>query len=158
MIGHGQRLGGAGDRQRQTAALARDDAGADAAQRLGGARHRPAAQRGVAGEEDGDGMAGDDAHEEPRAGAGIAEIDDVLRLYEAADPDAVDMPAPRRLAVDLGAERAHRLGGAQHVLALEQAADMGAPDGERAQHQRAMRDRLVAGHADPAGELLRCSR
>ena len=87
------RLGRAGDRQRQAAAFARDEACADPAQRLDDAAHRPAAQRGVAGEEGGERMGGEQPHEEPRAGAGIAEIEHVVGLAQPADADAVDAPA-----------------------------------------------------------------
>ena len=89
-----------------------------------------------------------DAEQQPRRGAGIAEIEDVLRLGEAADADAVarsQMPSlPRSTAAP---KRAQRRGGREHVLAFEQPRDLGAADGERAQHQRAVRDRFVAGHS-----------
>jgi hypothetical protein len=42
---------------------------------------------------------------------------------------------------------AHRGGGGQHVLAFEQAGDAGFAHGQRAQHDRAVADRLVARHA-----------
>jgi hypothetical protein len=57
---------------------------------------------------------------------------------------------PVRAALDLGAHRAHRGGGAQHILALEQAADRRLADRQAAEHQRAMRDRFVAGRAQRA--------
>ena len=44
----------------------------------------------------------------------------------------------RTLALDPHAQRAHRLGGVEHVLALEQAADPGLADRERAQDQGAV--------------------
>ena len=52
-----------------------------------------------------------------------------------------------RLAHHLGAQRAHRGGGAQHVLAFQQAGDARLAHREGAEHQRAMADGLVAGHA-----------
>ena len=53
---------------------------------------------------------------------------------------------------DRGAEGAHGGGGGEHVLAFEQAFDRGFADGERPQHQRAVRDRLVARRPDRARE------
>ena len=50
-------------------------------------------------------------------------------------------------ALDTRAERAHGLGGVEHILAFEQPGDPGLADRERAEDQRAVRDRLVARHA-----------
>ena len=99
-------------------------------------------------------MRREDAEQEPRRGAGIAEIDDIRGLGEAAEPDPVDDPAPVRLALDAGAHRAQRRGGRQHILAFQQPADLGAADRECAEHQRAVRDRFVAGHGDPSRQRL----
>ncbi len=57
---------------------------------------------------------------------------------------------PSAIMRDLGAQRAHGGGGAQHVLPGQQAGDAGLADRQRAEHQRAMADRLVARHGDPA--------
>ncbi len=48
----------------------------------------------------GEGMGRQDAHQQPRAGAGIAEIEHVVRLGEAADADAVDAPGAIAAARD----------------------------------------------------------
>ena len=94
----------------------------NAAQRLDDAAHRPAPQRGVAGDEGGDRVGRQDAEEEPRRGAGIAEIEQIFGLGEPADPDAVDQSTGRRRrASTLAPERVQRRGGRQHVLAFEQA-------------------------------------
>jgi hypothetical protein len=45
-----------------------------------------------------------------------------------------------------------RGGCCQHVLALEQTRDLGPTNGERPQHQRAMRDRFIARDTGFAGE------
>ena len=66
--------------------------------------------------------------------------------------------APSAAALDLGAQRAHRRGGAQHVLAFEQAVDLGLADGDAAQHQRAVRDRLVAGRRQRTRQRARPAR
>ncbi len=70
-------LVGADDGERHAAALARLEARAHARQRLDDPLHRPAAQRGVAGHEAGEAMAGQDAGEQARRGAGIAEVEHV---------------------------------------------------------------------------------
>ena len=79
------RVAGAGDGERQAAAFARDEARAEAAQRLDDAAHRPPPQRGVAGDEGGDRVGREDAEKEPRRGAGIAQIEQVFGLGEPAD-------------------------------------------------------------------------
>ena len=65
---------------------------------------------------------------------------------EAADAGAADAPAAGRLARDVGSERPAGRGGAQDVVALEQALDPGLADGEEPEDERPVRDRLVAGN------------
>ena len=55
-------------------------------QRIEDAPHRPLAQRGVAVEGRGDSVAADDAHHQPRAGAGVAEIERLARRQDRAEP------------------------------------------------------------------------
>ena len=71
---------------------------------------------------------------------------------EAADADAMQPPRALAGALDPGAERAHGFAGVDDILAFEQPGDAGLADGERAEDQGAMRDRLVAGHAQAALE------
>jgi len=54
--------------------------------------------------------------------------------------------------LDMGAQGAERLRRIDDVLAFEQPADPGLTDRQRAQDQGANRNRLVAGHARPAGQ------
>ena len=147
-----------GHGERQAGALAGQKLRAKAAQRLGDAAHRPASQRGVAGDERGQRMGREDAEQQSRRGPGIAEVEQILRLGKTADPDPVDSPAAIVGARRMGAERIHRRRGGEHILAFEQAGDLGPADRQRAQHQRAMRDRLVARHADFARERGRGTR
>ena len=104
-----------------------------------------------------DRVAAGDSHHQPRARPGVAEIEPLRGLDEAADAGAADPPAPRRVARHGGAERPAGRGGAQHVVAFEQALDPGLADREQAEDERPMRDRLVAGRraaglaADRAG-------
>jgi len=94
------------------------------------------------------------AQQQARAGAAVAHVEHLGGLGQAADAGAEH--APRRAGPGrrhhLGAERGHRRGGGQHVGALEQVVDDCLADRDGADHQGAVRDRLVARHAHPAGE------
>ena len=102
----------------------RDEARAHLRQRLDHPRHRPAAQRCVAGEEAGEGMRRD---QRPSAAARrCRHCRDRARSSgsaSAADADAVHAPGAVGARARSAAERAHGRGGAQHVLAFEQARD-----------------------------------
>ena len=100
----------------------------------------------------------DQAHQQARAGAGIAEVEHLRRLAQAADAAAARAPDAVGAALRLAAQLAHGGGGAQHILAFEQAVDLGLAHRQRAQHQRAVRDRLVARHARGSGEGGRGAR
>jgi hypothetical protein len=143
---------GTGHGKRHPPAFTAQKPRAETRQRLDDPAHRPTAQRRVAGDEGGERVGGENAEQEPRRGAGIAEIDHILGLGQTADPDPVDAPAPVFAALDPGAHRTQRGGGGQHVLAFKQTLDLGASDRESTQHQRPVRHRFVAGHSDPARE------
>ena len=86
-----------------------------------------------------------------------------LRQVEGAeldhwDADAVDAPGALAHALDLGTERAHRVGGIDHVLAFEQPGYVGLAHRKRTDDERAMRDRLVAGYARAAFQGARAAR
>ena len=89
------RVAGALHHRRQAAAVANlQGARAHPLQRIEDAPHRPRAQAGVAVERGRDRAAGDRAHGQPAAGAGIAEIERRGRLRKAADADAPHAPGP----------------------------------------------------------------
>jgi hypothetical protein len=147
------RIGRPGHGERQSAAAARGDLGADPAQRLDHPAHRTPAQRGVAGHHRAHRMPRQHAHQEPGTGPGIAEVEHLLRRDEgthAAAPDAPGLPVAA--AIDGRAQRRHRIGGGDHIRAGQQPVDRGLASGERPQHQRAVGDRLVARHARPSGQ------
>ena len=112
------------------------DARAHPLQRIEDAPHRPRAQAGVAVEGRDDRAAGDRAHHQAAAGAGIAEVERRGRLRQAADPDPADAPGALAGALDRGAERRHGVGGVEGVLALQQPADAGLADRQRPEDQR----------------------
>src|SRR5262249_35068411 len=72
---------------------------------------------------------------------------------EARDANAVDAPGALAGALDLRAQRPHRLAGIDDVLALQKPGDAGFTDRKGAQDQRAMGNRLVAW--DPGRALER---
>ena len=74
------------------------------------------------------------------------------RLGEAADADAPHAPGLLAGALHRGAQRPHGVGGADGVLALQHSGNARFPDRQRAQNQRAKRNRLVARHAHAAGQ------
>ncbi len=120
-------------RQRQPAALGGlDHPRAHPLERIEHPPHRPAAQGGIADKSRGDRVAGNRADRQPAAGAGIAEIERARRLGKAGDADAMDPPQAVSAALQPSAERAHGLGGMQHVLAFQQARDRALADRQRA--------------------------
>ncbi len=141
-------IGGTGYGERQAAALARGEYRTAGGQRVDHAAHRPAAQRGIAGHHGENVMAGQNAAEQPRGGAGIAHVEHVIRAVQPADAGTSDEPSAIRVAAHGGAEGTHGGSGAQHVLAFQQAGDAGFTDRETSEHQRAMGDRFIARHGD----------
>src|SRR5690606_31236572 len=99
-------------------------------------------------------VSADQPHGEARAGAGIAEVEGRLGLEQATIADAVYNPLAA-LLLDTRAHRLHRLAGAHDILALEQAGDAGFAGSQAAEHEGAVRNRLVAGHAR---DTLQCRR
>jgi hypothetical protein len=120
------------------------------AERLDHPAHRPLHQRCIAGEGGGEGVAAGDPHGEADPGAGVAVVDDALRLEEAADAQSLDPPGSGIVARHRCPEAAHGRGGGEHVLAFEQSLDGRLADGKRAEHQGAVGNRLVAGRTDGA--------
>ena len=136
--------GGAGDRERQPLAAAGEDLCDHPAQGLDHPPHRAAVERLVAGEERGEGMAGERPEEEPGRRAGVAEIERPIGFGEAARTTAMDAPAALILALELDPEGAECGCHGEHVGPLQQTADPTFASRERAEQQRAMRQRFVA--------------
>ena len=81
-------------------------------------------------------MAADDAHHQPGARSRVAEIERVARREQRAEAGPGDAPASFAMPFDRRAERPAGLAGAQHVLALEQALDLGDARGSAARTGR----------------------
>ncbi len=73
-------------------------------------------------------------------------------------PTPCTVQAPAAVVRDLGPEGAHRRGGVQHVLPFEQPGDPRLAHRQRAEDQRAVADRLVAGHLGLAASAGRARR
>ena len=140
--------------QRQGVATFLLDLEAHLDERLQHAAHRPARQRGVADEPDAHVVAGHHAHHQPEPGTGVAVVDVPRGSDEATDATAQDLPH-RPILTDRAAERLQSLRRVQHVLAFEQATNVGAPCRQRSEHQRAVRDGLIAGHPHAPGKRPR---
>src|SRR5271166_2756495 len=100
-------------------------------------------------------MAADDAHHQPRAGAGVAEVERLARRQDRAEAGPANPPSAWPEPLDCGAERLAGLSGPEHVVALEQPLDLRFAAGQEAKQEGAMRDRLVARRPDPALERSR---
>ena len=122
-------------------------------ERIEDAAHRPLAQRGVAVEGRGDAMAADDAHHQPRAGAGVAEIERLARGAGRRRGPARGCASARRRA----ARRPRRAPGRPCRCASTSSPSSSpstrvSPQVEQAEKKGAMGDRLVARRPDPAVE------
>ena len=123
-------------------------------QRCQHAPHRPAAERGISDHLDRHVVASDHTHHQPRASTGIAEIERGIGLRQAARA-APDHFIAARGALGSGAKLRNDARGVEHVFRLQQARNACASGCQSAEHQRAMRDRLVAGHPYPARQRPR---
>ena len=90
-------------------------------------------------------MAGEQAQQQPRPGARVAEIELPVGLRETAHADAAHPPHAIRATFELDAQRGQRRRRGEHVGALEQAADRALADGHRAQQQGAVESDLSPG-------------
>ena len=75
------------------------------------------------------------------------------RGFETRATDAAHANLARRGLLDLHAQRAHRAHRRKTVFAFEETANFGDAFGDAAEHERAMRDGLVAGNADGSGDV-----
>src|SRR5206468_1053004 len=82
-------------------------------------------------------------------------VEHAIGRAEAAHAHAMNAPCAFAGALETRAQRAHCVGGVDHVLAFEQSGYAGLPDRERAEDEGAVRDRFVAGHARAAFQSAR---
>ncbi len=127
------------------------------AQRLGDPPHRPPRERGVALELVSNGPPGQEARHQADRRPRVAAVERRGGRAQAREPDAAHL-APPCLQLDVDAERPQGRRRRQVVAALPEAAGLDDAVAERAEQQRAVGDRLVAGHAAAAAQRTRAAR
>ena len=140
------------DDERRAAVAARAaDRRSHARERIGDTPHRPASERGIAVEPTRERTAREDTAEEAHGGARVAAIDRLRRRHEAVPAAPVDAQLVAAL-VDDDTERAARGLRRLIVLAPRKTPYGRLAAGDRAEEERAVRDRLVARHRDRAAQ------
>jgi hypothetical protein len=91
----------------------------------------------------------DNAHHQPAAGAGVAEIERFAWRRERAEARPTNSPCARRETLDDGAELLASLAGPENIVALEQPFHLRLATGQKAKQKSAMGDRFVARRPDP---------
>ena len=141
------------DVQRRTAFRTGFDHCAHLAQRLGDAVHRSLGQRGIAGQGGVERLRRQQAGEQTHRGTGVAHIQRASRRFQAMQANPVNGHATMMRTLDDHAHIAERLQSRQGVFTLEKALDLGGAFSQRAEHDRAVGDRLVARNANTPGEF-----
>jgi hypothetical protein len=145
-IGYGRCMPGTPQGDRHAIAGGRLDLNAHLAQRIEHALHRPAGERGIADERRPHVVDSREPHRQARTGAGIAEIEWRTRFKQAAVSHAADDPLATG-PVDPRTEGTHRFAGPENILPFQQPGYAGFAGRYSPEHQRPVRDRLVARHA-----------
>src|SRR5439155_633805 len=141
----------AGDRERQRVAVRVIDAGTHGPQGLGDAPHRPAPQRGVAGERGREPLAGEDAEDEARGGAGVPAMQPGNGTRETGHVDLDGGVLPN--GGDRRAQTTQDARAGLDVLARQEPRDLAGPARQRGEHEGAVGDALVTGRPDGAAHL-----
>ena len=121
-------------------------------QRLGDPLHRPRAERLVAGELEPALLPGEQAGKQAHQRARVAAVERLLRRCQAAQAAAEDAQRLGVGLVDADAEIADRLDRRLGVLGPAEAGDTRLALSHRRQEDGAVRERLVAGDGDVAGD------
>ena len=103
-------------------------------------------------------MAAHDTHHQPRAGAGIAEIEHLFGGEQGAEAGPFDPPLAIAQALDLRPQSAAGGGGAQHIIAFQQPLNGGHALGEQAEDDGAMGDGFIAWRLKGARKGFRAAR
>src|SRR5256885_1879339 len=112
--------------------------------------HRPAHERLVADERRVESLRRQQAHHQAHGGAGIAQVEGRARRCEAACSDSAHQHLRLPRPLDVHPEFLQRPRRGEAILAGEEATDVRVALGERTEHERAVRDRLVARHRERA--------
>ncbi len=103
-------------------------------------------KEGIAGEDGGDRRGRHGAHHQPRAGAGIAEIQCRYGTFPVPHPGPLNMPAAGPFLGQGGAEAAQGAGGGMDIAGFQQSGDAGFAFRQRPQDKSPLRNGFVAGH------------
>ena len=133
--------------QRRPAILAAD-VGAHQRQRIDHPPHRPARQAGIPHQRAAKALSGQQAAQQPHRRARIAAVQHAGRRLQAVQPHAMHHHPALRGSVDAHAHRPEDDCRGQCIGPFQKAIDDRLSAGQRPQHDRAVRDRLVARHAD----------
>ena len=142
-MGAGSRAPFQHDRAAPALGLA-ENLGSHQAQRIEYAAHWAVLQGGVAVEDRRDAVAADDAHHQPRAGAGVTEVKRPAGRHERAEAWAPDPPAAGPKSLDRRAQSFGRPCRSSARLRPEEALDPRLTAGQEAENKGAVGDRLVA--------------
>ncbi|KAG0776364.1 hypothetical protein G6F22_012618 [Rhizopus arrhizus] len=123
-------------------------------QRAGDAAHRAAGQRFIADQRAIERLPGQQARQQAHAGTGVAAVQRRVRCFQAIDADTVHDALRRAGRFDAHAQLTEDARGGAGVFAFQEAVDMRGAIGQRGEHHRAVRDRLVAGNGQAALQRL----
>ena len=129
--------------------VTRLDAGTHLCERVDDAAHRPAAERGVAGERGLKRLGGEDSGEEAHGSAGVPGVEGAARGVEPAETHAVNFDGPVA-GFDFYSEAAEAIQSAGAILGCGIIAEFARALGERGENGVAMRDRFIARNFDCA--------
>ena len=135
-------------------AVMRFDAGAHGSQRLRHALHRAAHQRGVTDQFGIERLRAEQAHEEAHRRACITHVERGRGRVQTLQADAIDDDFTGTRSFDVDAEMRDRLHGGKAVFAFQKSRDARPPFRQRAEHDSAVRDRLVARDRDLPGDTV----
>ena len=120
------------------------------AQRLDDASHRTLLDGRVTGERYLEGLTGQNTRDQTGGCTAVASVQALGGLLETVQTDTVYSDRAVVTDLDRHTHLAEAVDGGQTILAHQEAGDVGHAVGQRAQHDRAVRDRLVTRHRDRA--------
>jgi hypothetical protein len=132
----------------------RFDAGAHGSQRLRDALHRAAHQRCVTDQLGIERLRAEQPHEEAHRSACITHVERGRGRVQTLQADAIDDDFTGTRSFDVDAEMRDRLHGGKAVFAFQKSRDARPPFRQRAEHDSAVRDRLVARDRDLPGDTV----
>ncbi len=153
LVVHAHHAAAALDAQRRTPLFTGVDLRAHFAQRFGHAAHRALGQRRIAGQYGVKVLPGQQARQQAHGRTGVAQIQRAGRRLQTVQTNAIDSHATMMRAFNHHTHVTECLQSCQAVFAFQEAFDLGHTLSQGAEHDRAMGNGLVTGHADTAVDL-----